>query len=137
LAFAANRYCSWQLIGKSCIRSQRHAGLNPATTSKWQLAGATDMSAKHRALPETQQKLKDAGPNPATASKQAHGGKNGAGVPGATSTSQTIHKTSLRPMARKAAMMCISTAFVTKSALPMPRTLEPADGALLRDTKAR
>jgi hypothetical protein len=33
------------------------------------------MSAKHRALPETQQKLKDAGLDPDSASKQALGGK--------------------------------------------------------------
>jgi hypothetical protein len=40
--------------------------------------GTTDMSAKHRALPETQQKLKDAGLDPATASKHALGGKTAA-----------------------------------------------------------
>jgi hypothetical protein len=40
-------------------------------------------------------------------------------------------------MARKAAMMCISTAFVTKTASQMPQTLEPADTALLGAKKAR
>jgi hypothetical protein len=69
--------------------SSRTLASTPATASKWQLGGtlggmlggATDMSAEHRALPETQQKLKRAGLNPATASKLALGGKMIGGVP--------------------------------------------------------
>jgi hypothetical protein len=41
------------------------------------LGGATDMSAEHRARPETQQKFKDAGLDPDKASKAALGGKMG------------------------------------------------------------
>jgi hypothetical protein len=40
------------------------------------------MSAEHRALPETQQKLKRAGLNPATASKHALGGTLGGAIGG-------------------------------------------------------
>jgi hypothetical protein len=39
------------------------------------IGGPTDMSAKHRALLATQQKLKDAGLNPDSASKHSLGGK--------------------------------------------------------------
>jgi hypothetical protein len=39
-----------------------------------------DMSAKHRALPETQQKFKDAGLDPAIASKHALSGKKSGGA---------------------------------------------------------
>jgi hypothetical protein len=104
------------------------AGINHETASKWQLGGATDIKPTTREDPATRAKFEDAGLDPDTDSKQALGGKNGGGVPKrlrATSTSQTIHKASLRPKARKAAMMCISTAFVTKRAAPMPQTLEP------------
>ena len=45
------------------------------------LGGATDMKPKHRALPETQQKLKGVGLDPATASTQALGGATGGSVP--------------------------------------------------------
>jgi hypothetical protein len=48
-----------------------------AKLERCKLGGATDMSAKHRALPGTQQKLEDAGLDPDTASKWKLGGKIG------------------------------------------------------------
>jgi hypothetical protein len=51
-----------------------------------------DMSAKTRALPETQLKLKDAGLDPTTASKHALGGKNGGGVPKSETHKSNIRK---------------------------------------------
>jgi hypothetical protein len=66
-------------LWQGCLNASGGGGMGSAgrtlagASCGGKIAGTMDMSAKHRALPATQQKFKDAGLNPDSASKHALG----------------------------------------------------------------